>query len=84
MDWPTGRRTELLGASARAGGRSGNDERAVIFGDGDREVAVWLYPDDPDLPGLRRAAVPAELAALLTEYERGRGRAGGPRTSRSR
>ena len=50
--------TSCSGASARVGGRSGTDERAVIFGDGDREVAVWLYPDDPDLPGLRRAAVP--------------------------
>ena len=68
VDWPSGRRSELLGASARAGGRSGNDERAVIFGDGDREVAVWLYPDDPDLPGLRRAAVPTELAEVLTSY----------------
>ncbi len=58
VDWPTGRRTELLGASARVGGRSGNDDRAVIFGDGEREVAVWLYPDDPDLPGLRRGSVP--------------------------
>ena len=69
VDWPTGRRTELLGASTRVGGRrSGNDERAMIFGDGDREVAVWLYPNDPDLPGLRRAAVPDGLAALLNEY----------------
>ncbi len=68
VDWPTGRRTELLGASARVGGRSGNDERAMIFGDGDREVAVWLYPDDPDLPGLRRAAVPNGLAVLLNEH----------------
>ena len=68
VDWPTGRRTELLGASARAGGRSGNDERAVIFGDGEREVAVWLYPNDPDLPGLRRAAVPNALAELLNEH----------------
>jgi hypothetical protein len=68
VDWPTGRRTELLGASARVGGRSGNDDRAVIFGDGDREVAVWLYPDDPDLPGLRRAAVPDALAGLLNEH----------------
>jgi Phosphotransferase enzyme family len=68
VDWPTGRRTELLGASARVGGRSGNDERAVIFGDGEREVAVWLYPDDPDLPGLRRAAVANALAALLNEH----------------
>jgi Phosphotransferase enzyme family len=68
VDWPTGRRTELLGASARAGGRSGNDERAVIFGDGEREVAVWLYPNDPDLPGLPRAAVPNALAALFNEH----------------
>jgi hypothetical protein len=67
VDWPAGRRTELLGASARAGGRSGNDDRAVILGDGDREVAVWVYPDDPDLPGLRRAAVPRELATMLSE-----------------
>jgi Phosphotransferase enzyme family len=68
VDWPTGRRTELLGASARAGGRSGNDERAVIFADGEREVAVWLYPNDPDLPGLPRAAVPNALAALFNEH----------------
>ncbi|HEY5820612.1 MAG TPA: phosphotransferase [Propionibacteriaceae bacterium] len=65
VDWPRGRRDELFGASVRVGGRSGTDERAVIFGDGDREVAVWLYPDDPDLPGLRRAAVPEQLVALL-------------------
>src|SRR6185437_15219728 len=68
VDWPSGRRTELLGASARAGGRSSTDERAMIFGDGDREVAVWLYPDDPDLPGLRRAALPDGLAGLLNEH----------------
>jgi hypothetical protein len=68
VDWPTGRRTELLGASARVGGRTGSDERATIFGDGDREVAVWLYPDDPDLPGLRRAVLPDALAALLNEH----------------
>jgi hypothetical protein len=67
--WPGGVRAELLGASTRVGGRRGNDERAVIFGDGDREVAVWLYPSDPDLPGLPRAAVPEELAALLTEHD---------------
>ena len=75
VDWPTGRRTELLGASARAGGRSGNDERAVIFGDGEREVAVWLYPHDPDLPGLPRAAVPtpqhcADAVGRCTRVER--------------
>ena len=69
VDWPTGRREELLGASARVGGRSGNDDRAMVFGDGDREVAVWLYPDDPDLPGLRRASAPAEVAAILAEHQ---------------
>ncbi len=69
VDWAGVRRTELLGASIRVGGRRGNDERATIFGDGDREVAVWIYPDDPDLPGLRRAAVPTQLAALLVEYD---------------
>jgi hypothetical protein len=68
VEWPAGRRTELLGASARAGGRSGNDERAVIFGDGEREVAVWLYPNDPDLPGLPRAAGLTTLATLLNEH----------------
>jgi hypothetical protein len=40
----------------------------VIFGDGEREVAVWLYPNDPDLPGLQRAAVPDALADLLNEH----------------
>jgi hypothetical protein len=69
VDWPTGRREELLGASARVGGRRGNDDRAVVFGDGGREVAVWLYPDDPDLPGLRRAASVTELGALLAEHQ---------------
>ena len=51
VSWPFGRRSELLGASVRAGGRTETDERAVIFANGVREVAVWLYPRDPDLPG---------------------------------
>ena len=69
VEWPTGPREELLGASARVGGRRGNDDRATVFGDGDREVAVWLYPDDPDLPGLRRAATAGEVAAMLAEHQ---------------
>lgn len=68
IDWPFGRREELLGASARAQGPSTTDERAVIFADGKREVAVWLYPQDPDLPALGRVAYPEQLAALLTEH----------------
>lgn len=69
VDWPFGRRTELLGASARAGGRSTSDENAVIFADGEREVAVWLYPRDPELPGLVRAAFADDVAELLTAHQ---------------
>lgn len=67
VEWPFGRRDELLGVSARAQGPAATDERAEIFADGDREVAVWLYPNDPDLPGLARAAYPESMARLLTE-----------------
>lgn len=69
IDWPFGRRTEVLGASARAGRRSVTDEQAVIFADGEREVAVWLYPRDPELPGLVRAAFVEDMAAIFTEYD---------------
>jgi hypothetical protein len=68
VEWPHGIRKELLGVSARAGGLAHTDERATIFADGDREVAVWIYPRDPDLPGLERAAYPTEMAAVLNEY----------------
>lgn len=67
VDWPFGRRNELLGVSARANGRTPTDERAEIFADGDREAVVWLYPRDPDLPGLARAAYPEEMARLLSD-----------------
>ncbi len=65
VDWQFGRRDELLGVSARAHGLSASDTRAEIFADGDREVAVWLYPNDPDLPGLSRAAYPESMAEIL-------------------
>jgi aminoglycoside phosphotransferase len=68
VDWPFGPRRELLGASARVGQRLLSDERAVIFADGRREVAVWLHPHDPDLPGLARCSSPAALATLLNEH----------------
>lgn len=67
VEWPYGRRDELLGVSARAQGPTASDNRAEIFADGQREVAVWLYPNDPDLPGLARAAYPASLAAILAD-----------------
>lgn len=68
VDWPYGRRDELLGVSARAGGLTPSDERADIFADGERVVAVWLYPRDPDLPGLARAAYPEQMAQVLNEH----------------
>lgn len=64
VDWPYGRREELLGVSARASGPSESDNGAEIFADGDREVAVWIYPQDPDLPGLARAAYAESMAEL--------------------
>ncbi len=65
VQWPFGQRRELLGVSARSGALAASDTNAEIFADGSREVAVWLYPDDPDLPGLRRAAYPDQLAELF-------------------
>ena len=65
--WPFGLRTELLGVSARVGGAAGTDADAVIFAAGDRQVAAWLYPRDPDLPGLVRAAAVDGVARMLTE-----------------
>ena len=76
VEWPYGRRDELLGVSARAHGLAATDERAEIFADGDREVAVWIYPHDPDLPGLARAAYPESMAEVLT----GSGAVGAPLT----
>ncbi len=67
VDWPFGRRNELLGVSARAHGRTPTDERAEIFVDGGREAVVWLYPKDPDLPGLARAAYAESVAPMLSE-----------------
>ena len=68
VDWPFGRREETFGASVRVDGRAPTDDRAVVFSDGNLDVAVWLYPNDPDLPGLARAAFPQDMAELLTAH----------------
>lgn len=68
IEWDFGQRDELLGVSARVGGPAKSDDRAEIFADGDRELAVWLYPKDPDLPGLARAAYPEHVAEMFNEY----------------
>ncbi len=65
--WPHGERTELLGVSARSGELAPSDAKAEIFADGNRRVAVWLYPHDPDLPGLARAAYPDRMAEVLNQ-----------------
>lgn len=65
IGWSWGERDELLGVSARAGELSEADANASIFADGSREVAVWIYPADPDLPGLPRATVPDRVADLI-------------------
>lgn len=67
VEWPYGRREELLGVSARASGPIDTDSAAEIFADGQREVAVWLYPNDPDLPGLARAAYAESMAEICNE-----------------
>jgi len=64
IDWAYGRREELLGVSARASGPIDTDTSAEIFADGQREVAVWIYPNDPDLPGLARAAFAESMAEV--------------------
>lgn len=68
VDWPYGRRDELLGVSARASGPVDTDAAAEIFADGQREVAVWIYPQDPDLPGLARAAYAESMAQVCNAY----------------
>ncbi|NLE98004.1 MAG: phosphotransferase [Propionibacterium sp.] len=65
VQWSHGQRTELLGVSARSGELQATDANAEIFADGSRRVAVWLYPNDPDLPGLARAAFPDRMAEVL-------------------
>lgn len=69
IDWPYGRREELLGVSARVAGPSGSDNTTTIFADGEREVAVWIYPLDPDLPGLNRAAYAESMAEVCNSYQ---------------
>lgn len=69
VDWPYGRREELLGVSARAGGPVDSDAAAEIFADGDRAVAVWIYPHDPELPGLSRAAYAESMAEVLNSHQ---------------
>jgi len=65
--WGDGTRTETL--AARAGTRRSPDAPGVVrVGDGDREVAVWRFPLDPELPGLTAACDPVALTVLLRSF----------------
>lgn len=64
--WPFGVRAELLGCSARSGGLAPDERAGQVFVKAGREVATWLHPADPDLPGLARAAYPERMSELLT------------------
>ncbi|MDR1237753.1 MAG: aminoglycoside phosphotransferase family protein [Propionibacteriaceae bacterium] len=68
VDWSYGRREEVLGVSCRANGLSETDALGDVFADGDCQVAFWIYPRDPDLPGLARAAYAESMAELCNLY----------------
>lgn len=65
--WAHGERVELLGVSMRAQGLEPSDSNALIFEHGSRRAAVWLYPHDPDLPGLKRATFSTTMTEILRE-----------------
>lgn len=65
VDWPEGQREELYGMSV--GADDPGAEGTPPHGNASREVTVWRYPDDPDLPGLARAAYPEDMAEALAE-----------------
>ena len=68
VNWPGSRRLELVGLTWRAGGLNPADLDAEVFHDDNHEVAAWIYPEDPDLPGLARATVVDQVLALLLEH----------------
>lgn len=61
-------RTELVGITARPEGPTEEDAGARIFERSGRRVATWIYPDDPDLPGLPRITRAGPAARTLARY----------------
>ena len=67
--WGDGVRHETLAAGTGADLASTGTEPpagVLLLGDGDRQVAVWRFPVDPDLPALVGACDPDRVARLLT------------------
>lgn len=60
-----GGRAELVGITARPEGPGAEDAGARIFERNGRRVATWIYPDDPDLPGLPRITRAGPAAGVL-------------------
>ncbi|MDR1265488.1 MAG: phosphotransferase [Propionibacteriaceae bacterium] len=60
---------QTIGCTVRTAGLTAADRRAEVVQSGSQQVACWVYPDDPDLPGLRRASDPVALAALLRQVD---------------
>lgn len=48
-------------------------DQAMVLDDGDDRVAVWRFPNDPDLPGLAAATDAHAVAALLDDFGLGSG-----------
>lgn len=82
--WPWGESTEVVGVTSRVGGPD-ESERAgahVYHDPYGQEVTVWIYPEDPELPGLRTAAYAEGIADLVNDFGLWTPRAGaltGPR-----
>ncbi|MCL1839341.1 MAG: phosphotransferase [Propionibacteriaceae bacterium] len=69
VDWAYGRREEVIGVCCRLGGLTGTDTAAELYVAGERKVALWFYPKDPDLPGLAKAAYPQSLAEICNSHK---------------
>ena len=68
--WSEGARQVTLGASVgRIAARSEDAEipGVLTLDDGERRAAVWLFPDDPQLPALRAAYDAASVSGLLED-----------------
>ncbi|MDR1386521.1 MAG: phosphotransferase [Propionibacteriaceae bacterium] len=64
---PGGLVTRTVGLTVRAQGPSAADARAAVVRSGEVQAVGWLFPHDPDLPGLARAASRVQMTALLNQ-----------------
>lgn len=66
-EWADGERHETLAASTGVLGPAASSG-VLSLTDGDREVSVWRFPDDPGLPALAAALHAPTLSGLLTSF----------------